>query len=246
MKDEIVPMEIIESAPEKSSDTMMGLIEKIALMPDSVATGNLERLHEMHKEMQDREAVVLFNKSFVAAQLEMPVVVKDSWNDHTKSKFARLEIITKKIKPIYTKNGFGMIGGSDVCPIENHKRVTIDLVHSGGHSKHFFYDVPLDDRGAKGVVNKTMVHAHGSSTTYARRYLGCLIWDVQIAEDDDGNNSEPQELITESNAADIRSLLSDKGRSEEQFCERFRVNKIEDIWLSNYENAINTITKAKK
>jgi hypothetical protein len=242
-KKEIVAMEVVETVPEKSSDTMMGLIEKIALMPDSVATGNLERLHEMHKEMQNREAEVSFNKAFVAAQLEMPIVIKDAWNDHTKSRFARLEIITKQIKPIYTAHGFGMIGGSDTCPIPDHKRITIDLVHSGGHSKHFFYDVPLDDKGAKGTVNKTAVHAHGASTTYARRYLGCLIWDVQISEDDDGNNTQPQELITKSNAADIRALLTEKGRTEEQFCKLYHVDKIENIWLSNYEDAIKTITR---
>ena len=239
-----------ETLPAKqSSDTMMKLIEKIALMPDSVATGNLERLHKMHKEMQDREAEVEFNKAFVAAQSEMPIVVKDAKNDQTSSKYAKLQTITKLIKPIYTKHGFGMIGGMAESPIENNIRVTINLIHSGGHSKDYYHDMPIDDKGIKGSTNKTQPHAVGSSTTYATRYLKCLIWDVQIVEDDDGNGAGKKIIyITSKHKDNIINMLASSNTDTIKFLGMLpgNIDSVDNIPLDLYDISIGMLKLKKK
>lgn len=237
----------VETLPAKqSSDTMMQLIEKIALMPDSVATGNLERLHKMHKEMQDREAEVLFNRAFVAAQSEMPIVIKDAKNDQTSSKYAKLQTITKLIKPIYTKHGFGMIGGMAESPIENSIRVTINLIHSGGHSKNYYHDMPIDDKGIKGSTNKTQPHAIGSSTTYATRYLKCLIWDVQIAEDNDGNGN-PIMYLDDKQKNTILDLLANTDSDIPKFLKWLNVENVDVIPASQYGRiVVNLESKVEK
>ena len=210
---------------------MMGLIEKIALMPDS-ATDNLEKLYEMHKEQQDREAEVIFNQAFVAAQMEMPIIIKDAINDQTHSKYAKLQTISKLIKPVYTKHGFGMIGGMAESPLENHIRVTISLIHSGGHSKPYYYDMAIDDKGIKGSVNKTQPHAIGSSTAYATRYLKCLIWDVQIAEDNDGNGDD--KLISVDQVTEITDKIKEHVDDPGGFAEYWKFNSVDEIKARDY------------
>lgn len=178
----------VETLPAKQSESILSIIEKIALMPEGAAE-NIERMHAIHKDTLNREAEQAFNQDFVKAQIEMlnNSVIKNADNNQTKSKYATLEKIDRVIKPIYTRHGFGLIGGTEDSPIENHIRVTYDLIHKGGHSRHYTYDCPIDDKGIAGKVNKTPTHARGSSTTYGKRYLKCLIWDVITQEDDDGN-----------------------------------------------------------
>ena len=243
-KDLVVHDDVSNLPTKQSSDTMIGLIEKIALMPDSVATENLGKLHEMYKDMQDREAEVMFNRAFVAAQSEMPIVVKDANNDQTSSKYAKLQTITKLIKPIYTKHGFGMIGGMADSPIEKHIRVTIDLIHSSGHSKHYFNDMPIDDKGIKGTVNKTQPHAKGSSTTYAQRYLKCLIWDVQIAEDDDGNGAgEGLVYISDDQKSQILDMIAHTEIDSKRFLNYLRADSIDTIPEGSFKLAWQVLKK---
>jgi hypothetical protein len=41
-------------------------------------------------------------------------------------------------------------------------------------------------------VNKTQVHALGSTSSYARRYLVCMIFNVTTEDDNDGNRRKDE------------------------------------------------------
>jgi len=61
------------------------------------------------------------------------------------------------------------------------------LSHSAGHTRKYWVDLPLDQAGIKGTVNKTPMHATGSTFSYGRRYLVVMIFNISvIGEDDDG------------------------------------------------------------
>ena len=63
--------------------------------------------------------------------------------------------------------------------------------------------------GIKGSVNKTAMHGHGSALTYARRYIMCLAFDIQVSDDDDGNaaGAENRRFVSTSQVAQINTRL---------------------------------------
>ena len=108
-------------------------------------------------------------------------------NDQTGSPYARYESILNKAKPVYTNHGFALSFGTDSSPLESHIRITCSVTHEKGHSKDFFVDLPMDSTGIKGNVNKTQIHGTGSTYSYGKRYLITMIFNIEIAnEDDDG------------------------------------------------------------
>lgn len=91
-------------------------------------------------------------------------------------------------------------------------------MHEAGHTKRYYVDLPIDSTGIKGSVNKTGVHANGSTYSYARRYLTMMIFNVVLTNEDNGRNGggeQPQSLgelmnewIPKAYAADSKDSLT--------------------------------------
>jgi hypothetical protein len=63
-----------------------------------------------------------------------------------------------------------------------------EVSHSLGHTKRFHLEAAPDTIGPKGTANKTPLHGLGSTVSYLRRYLTCMIFNVVVrSEDNDGN-----------------------------------------------------------
>jgi len=156
----------------------------------------VERLFAMHKEMMDREAEAAFNDALARAQSRIVPIAKDRRNDHTKSWYATLAAIVDEVTPIVTAEGLAVSydtfnpnrDGKEMPPLEKgwHRVVAI-VSHRGGFSRKYHLDAPLDDAGKDGTKNKTGIQAMGSTVSYLRRYLFCMIFNVATADDNDGN-----------------------------------------------------------
>lgn len=168
------------------NDNMMSIIEKAVSNPD-IDVEKMERLLNMQERIFDKNVEIEFNRSMSECQKHMPSITRDGVNDQTRSKYAKFETILKTIKPIYTEHGFSLSFGTDASPFENQIRVICEVMHAAGHSKQFHVDLPPDMTGIKGSVNKTGVHATGSTYSYAKRYLVGMIFNIANSdEDDDG------------------------------------------------------------
>jgi hypothetical protein len=168
----------------------------------------MERLFAMHESMVKREAEMAFNSAFARAQAKMPTVAHNAANTQTNSKYAKLAAIVKAITPIYTTEGFSMSFDSGKADKEGYTRILARVMHAGGHSREYHYDLPPDDKGIKGSVNKTDLHAAGSTTSYGRRYLTCMIWNVTTEDDDDGNKGRKASM-PEHEIADWKTTIAD-------------------------------------
>lgn len=175
--------------PISDNAALMGAIAQAARDPN-VDVDKMERLFAMHQKMEERQAEQMFSDAMKAAQAQMPVVVKDRHNTQTSSDYATLDAINKAIRPIYTSNGFSLTYDTEDSPLEGHVRVVCRVLHSGGHSKAYHYDQPMDSAGIGGKVNKTPTHARGSAITYGRRYLALMIFNLSTGYDDDGNSAD--------------------------------------------------------
>lgn len=174
--------------PIKDNAALMTAIAQAATDPN-VDVDKMERLFAMHERMEARQAEQAFSDAMKAAQAEMPTVVKDRHNSQTNSDYATLDAINKAITPIYTRHGFSLSYDTEDSPLADHVRVVCHVLHSGGHSRTYRYDQPMDSAGIGGKVNKTPTHARGSAITYGRRYLVLMIFNLSTGYDDDGNAS---------------------------------------------------------
>jgi len=160
-----------------------------SLLSAAVAAGQpvevLERLLDL-KERYDAEASRrAFHEAMTSAQQKMPLIVAKSRNDHTKSLYAKLDAINAAITPVYTSCGFSLSFGEAESTKEGHLRFVCTVRHSAGHAEDYYLDLPRDDAGSGGTVNKTPIHAAGSTASYGRRYLTMMIFNLAVGDDND-------------------------------------------------------------
>lgn len=184
----------------------------------------LGKMMDLAERWKAARAVEEFSEAMRTCQQEMPVVVKDAKNEHTRSRYARLEEVNKVIKPAYTKHGFSVSFGELQDAPEGMVRILADVRHSGGHSAPYRVDMPLDGVGSQGKANAmNPVQARGSTISYAKRYLLCMIFNVTIADEDtDGQRDEDDPRLTSTQIETINNLLEDlKGLNAPADYERF-------------------------
>jgi len=191
---------ITTEASEQPGTGLAVALQQAMMLPDQ-GVERLQKLWEMQKDMQDREAVREYAAAMQRAQAAMPNIRKRGKNKQTNSQYALLEDINQQITPIYTREGFSLSFGTVRSELDGHVGIVCDVLHSAGHSRTYTYDAPIDDVGIKGEKNKTQTHGRGSAISYGQRYLVKMIFNLTIGgEDDDGNaagENEAQRIARE-------------------------------------------------
>jgi ERF superfamily len=207
-------------APEDAAaDRSLLNIVAMAVRDPAIDVAKLETLLRMQREIVAGDARLQFNRSMSLAQGEMQPVLRDATNDQTRSRYARLETIDAAVRPIYTRHGFCLEFNSE--PIEGpngQARIVCEVSHFAGHTKKFQLEAALDTAGPQGKANKTPLHGLGSTVSYLRRYLVCMIFNVVLAHDDnDGNRAQwgnENGQLTEAQADELHDLMA-RGRIRE-------------------------------
>jgi len=162
------------------------LIERVA-RDHSIDIDKLDRLLIMRERENARLAEQAFCAALAEAQTEMQPVFADSNNPQTRSRYASYAALDRAVRPIYTRHGFGLTFNTDDAPGLEQARVICDVCHSGGHTRRYRIDMPVDGKGARGGDVMTKTHAMGSGISYGMRYLLRMIFNLAIDQDDDGN-----------------------------------------------------------
>ena len=228
--------EIVKSTP---ADMITLAIEKGADLE------KLEKLLALKERWEQGEARKVFNASLVEVHHEMPVVGKTLKNNQTSSKYASLDMIILKTKAVYTAYGFSITFYEGETSKEAHIRICADVVHSAGHKETYHYDVPMDGKGIKGNVNMTPIHAKASSTSYAQRYLMCLIWNIPMGNDDDANSASA-EYITEEQIANILALIEETKASQPMLLKALKAESLDKIQTKDYKKAVIALEGRRK
>lgn len=222
------------AAPTTEVEAMLALIERVARDPQSDIE-KLERLVAMRERLETREAERQFNAAMAAVQAEIPIVLRDRTNTQTNSKYATLERIAKAIMPIVAKHGFSVSFGMDEPKQPDCCGITA-IVSNGGYSRNYRADVPIDAAGLKGVVNKTKTHAFGSTASYGRRYLLCMIFNVATGDDDDGNTAgNAKETISEDQAMQLRELIEATNSDQAKLLAYLKIESVADIPADKFD-----------
>lgn len=213
---------------EPSPLTLFGQAIAAGVDPDK-----LGKLLDLKERMDKTAAIEAYQRAMCACQEEMPAILKDKENLHTKSRYPDLGAIIHKIKPVYTKHGFSLSFHEGETPKPGFLRCLCDVMHTGGHREQKWMDLPIDGKGSQGG-NSAMnpLQGVGSTHTYGERYLTCKIFNLPVANTDlDGNNGAtiPEEVVDWIEKT-LTATNADRGR----FLKWCGVEKIEDITAAKW------------
>lgn len=223
------------------ADPLISMIERVALDP-SADINKLERMLEMKERMEAKAAEREFNDAFAQCQREIPTVLKNRRNQQTNSNYADLAAVEAAVMPTVNAHGFSMRFFPTASPLEGHYGVDCVVSHAGGHSETHHADVPSDGAGIKGTQNKTATHAFGSTMSYGRRYLLCMIWNIATA-DNDGNGSAPRKVITAEQFVELQALIAAAEADEGKFLLAYGAPSLEEFPLDKLTHAKQQLEK---
>lgn len=232
--------------PAPAPTNLLAIIASAAADP-RVDVQKMKELLAIQREIEQAQQSAEFNRALLAAQEEMPRIVKDRKNENTHSRYATLEKVSTEIDHIARKHGFAMSFGTAQSPLADHYQIVCDLSHSGGHVRRYEIDLKADSVGLKGNSNKTEVQGVGSTMSYGRRYLKVMMFDLTIVgEDSDGTKQRGKTI-----GADDRDVMISKdqlgkvidaikfcGVTEKQFCAKYQIEKIPDLPASLFNDAM--------
>lgn len=182
-----------------SDAPMVAMIERIVMDP-SIGIDRLEQMMAMKERMEDRARATAkedrefeSRKAYFAAmsscQKKLPVVSKSQRNIHTNSTYADLAAIEEQAMPIIHDHGFGVSFQPDGYNDKGELRILWEISHNEGYVRNGVGEIPVDGAGTGGKVNKTGTQAFGSTATYGRRYLLCMLFNISTGDDKDGNKT---------------------------------------------------------
>jgi hypothetical protein len=232
-----------ENLPAAPPVNPMALLQQA--IESNVDVAKLEKLLDLQQRWEQSRAAEMFAQAMVRTQARMPRVVRDRDNPHTNSRFASLETIQDRIKPIYSDDGFSVTFSEGTPAQAGWVRVVAVVRHSSGHAETHFRDGPVDNLGPKGNPTKSVLHGAASTFTYMSRQLLCGIFNITIAnKDDDGNaGSGYGPTITEEQAIQLREMIDQSGSKMDLFLKWARVSRLEDMPATMFPTALSTLKK---
>lgn len=214
---------------------LMEVITRAASDP-STDVDKLERLMGLYERITERRAQQAYNEAMKAAQAELPAVFRNEKGQN--SRYASLEAIAAKMKPIIDKHGFSLSFGTDTSPLTNHYRVTCRIAHTDGHCENIYADVPADGTGARGGNSSmNVVQAFGSTMTYARRYLTLLAFNIATTDQKDDDGYSTGGMITTEQALTLESLVKETETDLKKFLKFMGADSLINIPAARFQKA---------
>lgn len=246
----------VAPGPSTENDNPVVHILSRLVMDPSLPVERAEKVFAMYYEAQDRarlqareDAAIAARNAYFAAmsacQKELPVVTKNQRNTHTKSNYADLAAIEEQAMPIIHAHGFGVTfqpcGYNELGELQ----IKWQISHSGGHVESDIAGIPVDGAGAKGTVNKTGTQAFGSTATYGRRYLLCMLFNISTGDDRDGNRAEDVDNspIDQAQLGELRALIAESGADIALFCEKWKIDALPDLPARDFRDAYGSVKR---
>jgi hypothetical protein len=193
----------------------------------------LERLLALRKEMETAQRKERFFDALALAQAQMPQLDQNGLITYTDREtgrikgsipYAKLEDIDAVIRPIYSPLGFSVSWNTESVMDGKGLRV-IGTFSAHGHSETRAMTGPNDASGGKNGIQGV-----ASANAYLKRQITKNFWNlVERGKDLDGARAKDLLPITQGEADDINTRLTDCGADLVKFKKLFSVEKIADL-----------------
>lgn len=228
-----------------SEGAIIALIERVVMNP-SISIDRLqqmllfkERMEERAREAQVRAAEIAYFAAMSRCQAELPIVVKSKLNRHTNSTYADLAAIEEQAMPVIYQHGFAVSFQPDGYNDRGELRILWEISHEEGCRRNGLSEIPIDGDSPQSKSPKSATQTFGSTATYGRRYLLCMLFNISTGDDRDGNPVEAAaKTITAAQVKNIQRLLKQTGSDASQFCRMHKIEAIQDLPVDTYESAL--------
>lgn len=146
----------------------------------------IERMMAVRRELKAEAAKEAFVAAMTAFQSECPNIAKTRSGAKNAYKFAGLDDIIEKVKPLLLKHGFSFSINSEVG--ERWVKAIVTVTHSLGHSIPSEFKVPVDNKNPM----MTEPQRFGGAMTFSKRYCFCNAFGILTA-DEDRDGQAPKE-----------------------------------------------------
>lgn len=227
---------IREPAPVIPFNPNEGALAVVARMVSSgVAKEAIDQMVKLIEWDDARKARMEFNAAFALAKGKFKQAKKSGNNLHLKSKYSLLEDYDDATRDALTEHG---LSWRHVPRMEgNNLHVRCILAHQSGHTEEseLFADAHSMINNA---VNK--LQSEGIVLMYLKRMtLSSMLGIVSDSEfDNDGNGGKPSEKITQDQVEKLKAKIAEVGASPNKFLSLYKIETVEDLPASKYQNAM--------
>ena len=222
------------------SNGMIAMIERLAVSSE-VDVDKLEKMLDMQERILAKQSESAYNHAMAEVQASLPVIPKTKKGHN--SEYAPYDEIDRQVKPIYSKFGFSV--SFNTKKLEGVTVYYGTAKHREGHSETKEIELPNDTTGSKNNIQ-----AIGSTISYAKRYLLCMLFNIVTGDDvdDDGNAAGNQYISTKSAASiDNRiNALKDAKEYRSKFLKYMRSASVREILASDEKKALAAIEAKEK
>ncbi len=205
--------------PQRASD-LDQFIMLAADRPD-VSIEKLERLLAMKGEIEAARRKEAFYDALASVQAILPQVEQNGCIDYGQGKgkiaYAKMEDIDAAIRPLYVEKGFSVSWNSAL--VFDGKMIQVTGTFAAhGHLETRQMTAPIDGSGGKNAVQ-----GHASTIAYLKRQICKMFFNlIEKGADKDG-------AITEDQALDIQSVLTETNSNIPAFLKLLKVGSIAEI-----------------
>jgi hypothetical protein len=240
-----------ELAPTRPTDNMLEALARAASDP-SVDAVKLEQLWKIHEAMRESRAKSAFVEAMAHFKRNPPMILKakavefTTQRGTTSYKHATLAMVCRAVVEALSKFGISHRWSTEQMQ-GGRIRVTCVLTHELGHSESTTLEGSPDDSGGKNAIQ-----AIGSAVTYLQRYTLLAACGLATDDMDDHDGRAPggtiggEQLITESQAADLLALIQENGRDLARFLKWARVERLDQIPARKYQGCVDAVRSAAR
>ena len=231
----------LPTAGASEAAALISMIERAAANPD-IDIDRIERMYAMYERAAARNARSAFDQALADMQPNLPVIDKTAEIKHGEkliAKYARWEDIAVPVTRVLAQHGFSL--SFKVAQEDTRVVVTAILAHREGHREETSFPFPVDSGPGRSAIQ-----AVGSSISYGKRYAaGLLLNIITKGEDDDGKAAGIEDkLISDDQADELRTLLTQKRIPVDKFLQYMKAESISDVLAKDYARAKTAIAKS--
>ncbi len=205
----------------------------------------VERMLAMQERIIADQRKEAFFNDLAACQAEMPQIHKAAQGKH--NKYASYEAIDKIIRPIIRKYGFAERCSQSGIPDDKGRALFVYTVSKGAHSESSerWFTVDAAAKNSSGVAIRSALQDDGATTSFAKRYLRNLFFNVvTTGEDVDG---EPNKPISHDQELNILAMISDYSDAQKsRFLAVFAIQTVADLLAVDHDKAMRMLNTRGK
>lgn len=221
--------------PTVQANPLLGMLTQLATNQNFNVEA-FKAVVDLVREEKDAQAKADFRRDFAAFQSEMPSIRKGG-KGHNGKPHERLEDIFEGTKELRQKYGFSL--NHSVKQDANSITIVAILGHRSGYEMTAEMRLPLDNSGSKNAVQ-----AHGSTSTYGKRYTAMAVLGLAASDDvDDDAQAATGSTITDEQAEALANAIEFAGASEDRFKKHFKISELSKLPQSRFSDAMEMLKR---